>query len=478
MSDPKNKLPGEETGSADLPQSRKGKEPNKLVRFGLLGLMGLLSLVLVAGAAGIIYAASLWSKVQKPAEETGEYTIPSELMNETDENGDPIVMTLAPPTQPEMTQPSETELSTEEETEPGEEETLPEESSAEEMTTEAETTEEETTEEATTEEEPTTEEPTTETQTDPPAPTRETYNWESKIPSSWEIDPSVAAAMSDYFNFVIFGVDARNNSSITIGAQGDVIMIVSIKKSTKEVKLLSIYRDTLSAYSNLTNYGKITNVYRVNGAAQVMDVINYTYDLRLSNYVAVNWKALADVVNIMGGLDISISAAEARKINEYQYGIRKVTGLSSKHVDEVDGIHHLDGVAVVAYCRIRKVGNADYQRTERQRTVINLMLARAKTMSLGQLNAAANALFGEIGTNFGLAEILSMLSDVKSYRIVDSGGFPYQYNSDSTIYIRDLVANVSQMHAYLFGNGNYTPSLAVYTMGQNFAELHRQHFGW
>ena len=112
MSDPKNKLPGEETGSADLPQSRKGKEPNKLVRFGLLGLMGLLSLVLVAGAAGIIYAASLWSKVQKPAEETGEYTIPSELMNETDENGDPIVMTLAPPTQPEMTQPSETELST------------------------------------------------------------------------------------------------------------------------------------------------------------------------------------------------------------------------------------------------------------------------------------------------------------------------------------------------------------------------------
>jgi hypothetical protein len=106
------------------------------------------------------------------------------------------------------------------------------------------------------------------------------------------------------------------------------------------------------------------------------------------------------------------------------------------------------------------------------------MLAKAKTMSVGQLTAAANAVFGEIGTNFGLAEVLSLLGDVKSYRIADAGAFPYSFNSDSTIYYKDFIANVSQMHAFLFNNGSYTPSLAAYNMGQNFAELHRQHFGW
>lgn len=271
------------------------------------------------------------------------------------------------------------------------------------------------------------------------------------------IDEVVASRMKGFKTFVVFGVDARNNSTLLRLTQGDVCMIVSVNLDTKEVRIASVYRD--SYLEGTTDYfSKLTDVYCNLGASMTMSALNRNYDLSISDFVVVNWKVVADVVNMLDGLDIEISEREAGAINEEVAGIIYATGLESTTIEEVAGVHHLDGVQTVAYARIRKIGNADYQRTERQRHVVELMLQKAKTRSLSEILKIVNVAVGEIATSMSAIEILDLAKDVFSYSIAETTGFPKYFKTNNYIFPTDLVSNAAYLHQFLYGTADFTPS--------------------
>ena len=133
------------------------------------------------------------------------------------------------------------------------------------------------------------------------------------------------AEMRGYRNIAIFGVDSRDNS-VGKGNRSDVIIICSIDQDTKEIKLVSVYRDT---YLNIGNnsYQKCNHAYSYGGPAQAVKMLNDNLDLNITDYITFNWKAVATAINILGGVDVEITKPEFRYINSYITETVKGTGI-------------------------------------------------------------------------------------------------------------------------------------------------------
>ena len=132
------------------------------------------------------------------------------------------------------------------------------------------------------------------------------------------------------------------------------------------------------------------------------------------------------------------------------------------------GRQTLNGLQATAYCRIRHIGN-DFERTQRQRTVLAAIAEKVKKASPAELNEIANKVFKETYTSLDLSEILELLSNAAKYEIVDEGGFPEESmratgtigSKGSCVVPVSLSENVSWLHEFLFDEENYTPSSAV-----------------
>ncbi len=285
-----------------------------------------------------------------------------------------------------------------------------------------------------------------------------------------DLDDSVITSQANYTTIALFGVDSRDNTTLTKGALADTNIIACINNKTHEIKLVSVYRDTY--VENLEGgHQKINEVYNKYGALDQLGTLNKNFDLTITKYVTVNWKAVAETIDLMGGLDIELTELEASGINKYIDEVMSSTGLSSSYVTVQAGVQHLDGVQSVTYCRLRNTAGSDYKRTERQREVISLMLEAAKKMNVITLTKICNEIFPAIATNMSLTEILSLASSVSKYEISDSTGFPFNQASQSSggrdyVYSKDLEADVISLHAYLYENNQYTPSGTVKRLSQ------------
>lgn len=281
--------------------------------------------------------------------------------------------------------------------------------------------------------------------------------------------------MAGYRNIALFGVDARDKS-LGKGNRTDTIIIASINEQTKEVKLVSVYRDT---YLNLGNdsYNKANSAYAKGGPLQAINMLNMNLDLNITDYMTVGWAGVADTIDALGGVDIDVDSAEITHLNNYQVETSKSLGKTYKKVTTT-GMQRLDGIQAVSYCRIRYTAGDDFKRAERQREVIQAILDRAKKANIATLNNAANTIFEEISTSLTLTEILDLMSDVASYSIGATGGFPNeQYRVTGTVGAKgscvmttNMVDDVYELHKFLFGDvTGYTPSGQVETIG---AKIH------
>ena len=278
--------------------------------------------------------------------------------------------------------------------------------------------------------------------------------------------------MSGYRNIALFGVDARNNN-LGKGVRSDTIIIASVNEQTKEIKLVSVYRDT---YLNLGNdsYNKANTAYSQGGPKQAINMLNMNMDLNITDYVTVGWAAVADTVDALGGIEIEVDEAELEHLNNYQVETSQSLGRSYTKLTKT-GMVTLDGIQAVSYCRIRYTAGDDFKRAERQREVIQALADKAKTASPEKLDKIANDVFPQTATSLTLSEILDLLKDVASYEIVDTSGFPIgEYRTTGVFSARigdcvipaDLETNVVVLHKFLFGDlGDYQPSAAVQEYG-------------
>ena len=155
----------------------------------------------------------------------------------------------------------------------------------------------------------------------------------------------------EYTNIALFGVDSREGQ-LDGGTQSDCIMIASISNETNEVKLVSVYRDTLLQQADGT-YEKANSAYNTGGPQDAVSLLNRNFDLDIQNYVSVDFAALVEAIDLLGGIDLDMTAEEVKYCNQYAFETAVVSGKSYEVMEEKDGVQHVDGVHAVGYARIR-----------------------------------------------------------------------------------------------------------------------------
>ena len=277
------------------------------------------------------------------------------------------------------------------------------------------------------------------------------------------VDVAENETMKGYRNIALFGVDSTTGSlgkDKESKTRSDTIIIASINEETKEVKLVSVYRDTFLNLGNDT-YTKCNAAYQKGGPEQAMQMLNTNLDMDIKDFVTVGFKGLKDVVDALGGVEIEITKGEISHLNNYQYSMAEDMKIEYTPVKE-PGVQTLNGLQAVAYCRICQIGN-DFQRTERQRTVLTQISEKAKTMSASQLTTIAESAFEEVYTSLELKEILDLIQIIGEYEIVDSAGFPQMDmlttgtigSHGSCVVPLDLAESVVWLHEFLFDEEGY-----------------------
>ena len=283
-----------------------------------------------------------------------------------------------------------------------------------------------------------------------------------------DMDADTAKLLKGYTNIALFGIDTRKIGELGAGNRSDTIIIASINNETKEVKLMSVYRDTYLNRADDT-YGKCNAAYKSGGPKQAMEMLNANLDLNIQYYVSVDFVALIKTIDALGGIDIDVQEDEWELVNSYMY---ETTEISEDYLDhyspflEGPGLQTLDGLQATAYCRIRYTAGSDFKRTERQRTVISKIVEKAKGAGLGTINKIIDDVFPLVATNIPKTTMIGMAAGMMSYELGESGGFPtyienVKINKQAIVAPADLELNVKELHKFLFGEEDYYPSPTV-----------------
>lgn len=292
---------------------------------------------------------------------------------------------------------------------------------------------------------------------------------ESEAGINSDLDENTILSLEGYTNIALFGLDNRSSNNYDTG-NSDVIMIASINNETKDIKLVSVYRDTYLSIGN-GSYHKSNAAYAHGGAKQAVQMLNSNLDLDIKEYVCVDWAAMVKVIDDLGGLDLEITEGEMNQINKYKHDIDKVTGKSTPSVTQY-GLVHLDGTQATTYARIRKLAGDDFKRASRQRIVLQAIMEKAKKADFATLTNICNSVIDDISTSLSITQILALAKDVGSYSIKSTTGFPFELTTENisgsgdTVIPADLATNVKELHKYMFDDDTYVLSSTVQTISE------------
>lgn len=283
-----------------------------------------------------------------------------------------------------------------------------------------------------------------------------------------------------YTNIALFGTDSREGAAENgEPVRSDTIIVASLNNETKEVKLVSVYRDTMLEQDG-QHYDKANVAYAQGGPEEAVNMLNRNLDLDIEDYVSVNFLAMADVVDALDGVDIELTDEEVVHMNNYCVETSEVTGKSYERIEpEVGGTYHLNGVQAVSYARIRYTAGGDFTRTERQRLLIEKVVEKAKDAGIVKINEIIDAVLPEVSTSLSASEILQMAVGVFDYTLGDSKGFPFDSAtpesvpgySGSYVVPVGLENNVIQLHEFLFPDEEYTPTEKLTSISDNIAYI-------
>lgn len=257
-------------------------------------------------------------------------------------------------------------------------------------------------------------------------------------------------------NILLLGSDARN---LDEQARADAILILSIDNIHKNLKLVSIMRDS---YVKIPGHGeqKINHAYSIGGVDLLIETIEENFNIKLNNYSIINFNGFQQFIDSIGGLDLDVSSIEMNEMNKF---IPEVNP-KDPHLVQNPGFQHLDGQQVLSYARIRKVGNGDYDRTKRQREVISAIIDKLKDTSILKYPLVASKLFPCIKTNTDIGEILNY-----AYTVYKINNFtpeqmliPVPEITESKILknkgwvlLMDIEQNAKIMNDFIFNNIKY-----------------------
>lgn len=216
---------------------------------------------------------------------------------------------------------------------------------------------------------------------------------------------------SGVYNLLLLGID---NPGSAITGRSDTMLLASLNARTGTLKLISFMRDTYVAIPH-HGHNKLNAAYAYGGAELLLETLEASFGVQVDGYVAVNYQLMADLVDAIGGVELTVTKDEMKKLNgilEY-YNRQREADRSEQLLTEYGDLR-LTGLQTMSYARIRKL-DSDFVRVERQQRVVQAIYRQLGTLDLMQLTGVMTAYIGKVNTNVTLAQAASLLSSVMGY---------------------------------------------------------------
>ena len=259
-------------------------------------------------------------------------------------------------------------------------------------------------------------------------------------------------------NILLLGTDERSKT-FTDAARSDTIILMSVNLDTGAIKLISIERGMGAPVLEGRYKGEwdwITHIFRYGGADLMMKTVSYCFDLDVHYYIRVNFNTFMELVNAMGGVDITLTQREADGLN---------TNIVAYNRDLCDWVHagenHMNGFLALQYARMRKI-DSDWQRVIRQRKTIQAIMTKAKSLSVSELDEVLDTVLPLIRTNLTEKEITSLLMkvplflekmDVEGLTVPVSGTYGSMTGMGGrSLFAADFTANAKILHDMIYSS--------------------------
>lgn len=266
----------------------------------------------------------------------------------------------------------------------------------------------------------------------------------SKDDVDWGSGVEVIEDSDEIINILLIGQDRREGEGRT---RSDVMILCTLNKPAKTLTLTSIMRDMWVQIPGYQDQ-RINVPYLLGGMPLLDETLKVNFGVSVDGNVEVDFMGFIDIVNLMGGVEMELTAAEANYMNKNVSW--DVDDGSSKNWDLRKGVNQLTGSQALSYARMRYVGNGDYERTERQRKVISALVEKARGLSVTELNLLLQHALPMITTDLEDSEIVNyalevfpMLPELTiiSQRIPVDDGYKSTYVDGNAVLLPDLAKN-------------------------------------
>lgn len=255
------------------------------------------------------------------------------------------------------------------------------------------------------------------------------------------------------YNILLVGVDKTKR---TDKGNSDSMILISLNYEREEINMISLMRDTYVQIPGI-GYRKLNAAYANGGGPLLVETVTENFKIQVDRYMAVSFRDMANIIDAIGGITIIFTEKEAENANQTITSMCRTLKLDDQ-LDEYlipgSGSYECNGIQAVAYSRIRKVGNSDYQRTQRQREVLTKMFNKVKKLSIDDIDRLANELLPEITHNIPESEFWGLLGKapaVLKYELVKDR-IPYDgmYSSKGEYLVPDWEETVEKLKRSLY----------------------------
>ncbi len=259
----------------------------------------------------------------------------------------------------------------------------------------------------------------------------------------------------DIINIALFGIDVRQKNDPT---HSDCIMVLTIDEKHKDIKLSSVMRDTFVEVKG-HDKTKITHAYAYGGPELALWTLNNNFDLDIKKYATVDFFSLEKIIDILGGVEIDIKQNEIKYINKFMGETSEILHDSVPTLTH-SGVQVLNGRQAVSYARIRSTAGGDYERTLRQRAVLNAIIDKVKAKNKMEYPSLISKFLPLVETNLDSNEIMSIGKDVliSNIKTVKQARFPLDSNSDGKMIkgtwylVTDIEETKNSLHDFIYND--------------------------
>ena len=252
------------------------------------------------------------------------------------------------------------------------------------------------------------------------------------------------------YNLLLIGADSRGGWY----GNSDAMILLSINTKTKKMFMTSFMRDL---YADIPQIGvrKLNSAYARGAGPLLVATIESNYRIDINNYASVDFSSMSGIIDLLGGVDLQVSTAEAEVMRIYIEEMAKLYGLDpEQYYITGGGVTHLNGIQAVSYARVRYVGNADYERTSRQRRVLEQLIVKARSMDTATMLNVVNQVLPLVTHNIDPAQVVSLLAGLPDYLnyevIMDRIPYDGAYGHMGEILVPDFDYTINRLQATIY----------------------------